>query len=1168
MADQTNNSLSTQLEQFYKLYNNSIEVFSKLNEATTTTNKTVAVDLFDDDGNLKRINIPSFGYLKREIERLDKNNQNLAGVGDSDTNVRMADGSFRKIVASKLKTPASDITELFPPQEFDSKSNWFFEDFLNPLLFISVDLTGQVPSDTERVLVRRYLLDLDTETKRRYFNNNYKGRSNIGFDDFIDDLLSENIEFTLDEEVRDMPPRNQRYRGDFSIIKISDFEETELIDGNTVTRRGKKYKLDRLTYSDAEAGFENTESLKINDQLIANNGLANTRYKVTLIDTSTNTVELEIIEGFQGLSTGVAQLSIYKGINDDVSVDIPIGFDKNIVTFIKPVDAESKIIASNWSPGIAFYSNELEISDVEGNTQTLDTYYRNEVVDFGLFLLSMAKDKMQPSAIGLTPNAPEFTETDLSVVQINNHLTDSDAVTEIKELANERNRLQTEIKELDIAIRDKNSSIVSKDYGTNDIEKERDQNELSSLIKKRQDASQLFASVVRNIETKAEADDIVNARPKYRVRGFIPVPEARVSVYTGPQEIVGFEYEYRYLSESGKGNNSEQITYNDNGVEKQGSFSTWVRRITPVRERIKNDAETAFKWKDETVSDADQLNSNQLDIPIQRGESVEIRIRSISEAGYPSNPLKSDWSETSIIPFPPELLQSNAIERILEENKESLTEVKFTEQLQVRGVTEHISDSLSRAGQYFAHRSQRIDSGFLNDNEEVISLYSKLVEFQDRIATLEARLNNVKGELRVRLLGEDGREFIIEKDKSHEIFAGYYKDIVADLDIKKGAIVSKTYFLIIENNEAGELELLSRIAGDSSLPVYTSGNKFSDGDPDDEVDSDNYYQVQGKYDYVPILYTNPSDTTNSYISESPYQSQQLRGQYVFNRWKDVAGTTEFYIDFDADDDSNTIESIDDGEYRYEAITFGDVGTDATDFVWNGTYNSDVPEPTPLANATSIYDAGQRILLHIDHPLLNDGATSTPTELESGRGIVNAKPAKLVASDTYGKMQNGYFFDTDQDRPLKIAFEPDDQYTLGKASVGSYLFMAPVNESELIVEGISRISKKRIRKGPKNAIRIPIVFQFRMTDYGGVGSNGIGFVGGDRTGSTRDVKYSKCIGIDLFDKDEDMFSFDIKFNAEYRSRNLNLDKVPSKDLSVALNDLTEQITNINPDISTR
>ena len=90
----------------------------------------------------------------------------------------------------------------------------------------------------------------------------------------------------------------------------------------------------------------------------------------------------------------------------------------------------------------------------------------------------------------------------------------------------------------------------------------------------------------------------------------------------------------------------------------------------------------------------------------------------------------------------------------------------------------------------------------------------------------------------------------------------------------------------------------------------------------------------------------------------------------------------------------------------------------------------------------------------------------------------------------------------------------------------------------------------------------------MTDYGGVGDTGIGFIGGDRTGATRDLTYSKKIGIDIITldgKDEIRFSYDIEVFSKYRSNKLNLDKIPARDISLALDDISKNLGKRTPNI---
>ena len=156
MPDNTKNSLSTALSQFIRLNKNALETFQRINEAVTSNNENVTVDLFDDENNIKRIQLPSFGFLKNEIARLENDIKNLSGLGDSDTLVKLADGTHRRVITSRLKSPADDITSLNAPGTFEYKNNWFFEDFMNPLLYITLDVSNQIPTDTEKVIIKKY----------------------------------------------------------------------------------------------------------------------------------------------------------------------------------------------------------------------------------------------------------------------------------------------------------------------------------------------------------------------------------------------------------------------------------------------------------------------------------------------------------------------------------------------------------------------------------------------------------------------------------------------------------------------------------------------------------------------------------------------------------------------------------------------------------------------------------------------------------------------------------------------------------------------------------------------------------------------------------------------------------------------------------------------------
>ena len=141
----TQNSFSTIIKQFTQMNTNALQTFERINQAVTSSDEsvTVSIDLFgtpDDDGNttIKTYQIPSFGYLDKEIKRLENNLKALSGTGTSDATIKLADGSFKRIVTQRLKTPANDLVSLPLPTEFETTDNDFFEDFSSFWSLISV----------------------------------------------------------------------------------------------------------------------------------------------------------------------------------------------------------------------------------------------------------------------------------------------------------------------------------------------------------------------------------------------------------------------------------------------------------------------------------------------------------------------------------------------------------------------------------------------------------------------------------------------------------------------------------------------------------------------------------------------------------------------------------------------------------------------------------------------------------------------------------------------------------------------------------------------------------------------------------------------------------------------------------------------------------------------
>ena len=1276
-----NNSIQTLLPELLRLFNNSLESFEKVNQAITSSRDSVTVNIQNNDGTNSRLTIPSFGYLKNSVDRLNTNINTITNFNDANSSIRLPDGTFRKLVLAQLPTEAADLTTINSVNEFNIKPNWFFEELINPLLYISFDITGQAPIDTERAIVQRYILNTNSQSKINYFENEYNGSSEINYNKFLQQIVEKNISYVLDEAVVDLPPRDKRFSGNFSVIRIGEESITETVNGVEQTTIQKLYKLNKIFYTDSEADFADTVQLKVGDSLEVVSTPVDTRYTVTQIDSSTNSVTVRLQEGSRTISIGADVLKVGSSLNNLLEVDVTVGFNERCVTFVKPIDPNSKIPAVNWSPGSGFYTNDLNTIDSSGNLQNLADYYQRNAVDFGRYLLSFAQDKMPTSREGLIPNAPVLSSDDFTVSLINAQVSKSDAIVQLVDLNNQKNTVQASLSELDVSIAQSRERIQTTNYST-EVERDADKNALQGLVTEKGSAAKLYSSVVTEISASAKDNSVKSISPKYRVRGFWAMPQEKSFPATGVQDIIKFQYRYRYLSADGAANPVSQFSFTDGSGTSQGAFSNYIVVDSVVRPRIKNSVTGVYEWAPINDDNADSVNINQLDIPIRKGEQVEIQVKSISEAGWPSNPLTSEWSDAIRVEFPVDLSSDNATEAVLAQNQADLALVLLEENLEAMGLPTHLSSSFTANETYFAHSTPVIASGFLSENQTPIDLFTKLTEMQNQLDLFAEILNNAVGELNTTLVDDAGNTFSLRRNAITNIFAGFYSQEVDGLDDPRGAIITKTYFINIANTAQSTLQLISRVTGgrarmvnQSENPSYTL-NDVSSGSTilpatyswldnsavnqkngratyrSDDVD----YNVVRKYDLTPILLTNPNVTAatayGQTVSLPPFQSTQNKNQFIYSRFSDVSNDDTFYSYINPSATAYTL-NLDTIENFYNVTAASNVGNPTAEFIWGGGF---LPSGLPTTRAS--YFAGDNVVsVSIAHPWLTNYTTyrnayialtgDTQTlpanipvggincttgnavpanpgvpDINSGIGTAavlfrQSKFAPLPSSNTFGRQQGMYLnenvtdlanltvslgtinfdppFNTQilqpspsltvanlenlwdptsgnyitggYDRNSKSSFENFDQYTLGKQSCGSYLFISADNHENIQVDGDSIQSFENIQFGQQNSISVPLVFQYRMTDYFGVTTgSGLGNIGGDSTGSTVNLTYAKRIGFDLFPNNSDVVQFDIEVSAKYRSDRLSIDNFPKATVTKGLNDLEKVVATLQPSIT--
>jgi hypothetical protein len=74
----------------------------------------------------------------------------------------------------------------------------------------------------------------------------------------------------------------------------------------------------------------------------------------------------------------------------------------------------------------------------------------------------------------------------------------------------------------------------------------------------------------------------------------------------------------------------------------------------------------------------------------------------------------------------------------------------------------------------------------------------------------------------------------------------------------------------------------------------------------------------------------------------------------------------------------------------------------------------------------------------------------------------------------------------------------------------------------------------------------------MTDYYGIGVTGTGRVGGIITSTLNNLTYSKQIGIDIFDADDEQFSFDLEVFAKYKAEGKSIQSTATSQATFIFN----------------
>ena len=188
-------SYHTVAEQVISFNNNLIDTLSKINDLAVSTEASVTVNVTDSSGISKQFVLPSFGFLKSEIDRLNNNINSIYNVDNTGAVIQTSSSNkYKKIVTVDLNREPNDISQLQVLNSFKSSKNWFFEGLMNPELSVEIDLSGRIENNVRKVLSRRYIVEFEKDSLGNYttlgqaalnsFNTQFRNNSSIVLDEF------------------------------------------------------------------------------------------------------------------------------------------------------------------------------------------------------------------------------------------------------------------------------------------------------------------------------------------------------------------------------------------------------------------------------------------------------------------------------------------------------------------------------------------------------------------------------------------------------------------------------------------------------------------------------------------------------------------------------------------------------------------------------------------------------------------------------------------------------------------------------------------------------------------------------------------------------------------------------------------------------------------------
>ena len=1014
------NSQEKILDNLTRLWSNVYNIMTGLQESVTNKNVSqIQVEQIKEDGSTELVTINSIQSVLSSIERIDNNFKSLLNT-DNVSYVINGDGSLSQVTKTTYMN-----NEYLNQLTVDSNCLVSYENNIKQLVFPNIKLPVTISSEI-KTPIRAHIYEV--------FD---------GFDDIPDNPELVDIEYMAAQGIISLIDKYELVLN-LEKEKIRVFGKFDILETST-TGTITTLQLNKSGYRTLDSTTDNME-LVVGDLLASTDG--NAVFSIESIHAFSRKLTLKQVSGTpMVLKVGIDKLSLQAQLttSDNNVVGIPIQPQKKMVAFLSTQNIKS---ISFPSTGIKIDSSTYTVTQ-NGFSYTVDEYFNKYVTNIADYLTSMIKESSIPVSLGIKPNKPSLLNENFKVIQINKHLTDAKTSKQLSDLNLKKEKLKNDIAYKSKAIDTIQNDIDTRKYRST-AEKQKRQDEIINLRLEVNTLNEALLTTSRELDNNAIEFGLKDTKPKYRIIGFWDIQNPMFSPSTSPQHIIKYDIQYRYLSTNIDTVDSTSYTMiNENGEEISVTVSPWNHYESEIRTKSVN-INGELVWETAEPDSSEVININQLNIPINEGESVEIRLRALSEAGYPLSPLKSEWSNIIRVDFPTGLVE-NSISSVINRNNVDLRTQEFNNILQKSGLLKHISSEIIEADKTYFHKAEDIASGFYTPEMKNIPLSKYLQDLRNDINRLLD--SSIQDQVSVEIIDFNNETFNVINNSTIELSAGNYSDNINLLDkTKYGEIIRKTGYIRIVNRNTAPIEMKTLVPG----ATISSTNA-------------------AKYYNVPVRM--PEGLTQKPRQIIYFRNNDITGQVedAFRLVKphDAPTTTVVnptYIDSGASEDAKNIVYLDETNQVKLVKLLPNAGNDFVAFSKEHPLfdTEDLTKIIPEFDRIKLMTNNLKQPKFSEEPYIIDGTTITPTGL--------------------------------------LGFADNDKFSVGANSVGAYLYPIINNLNTISVVGNTTTSTLVIPE--ESEIIIPFVYEYRMTDRLGI------INGDNTLTINDDVIYNKTIGVDL------------------------------------------------------